>query len=65
MVVVLKPVIQVVLQFLDGSVKLVSEGFPEELIEDRAVEALYESIKEMLEDFDVEVLDLLNSESMW
>jgi hypothetical protein len=48
------------LWLLDGSVKRVSEGFPEELIKHRAIEALYESIKEMLEDFDVEVLDLLN-----
>lgn len=44
MVVVVKPLIQVLLQLLDGSVKLGSEGFPEELIEDRAVEALYESV---------------------
>lgn len=43
-VVVVKPLIQILLQFLDRSIKLLSEGFSEELVEDRAVEFFYESI---------------------
>jgi len=36
-VLVMKPLIKVLLQLLDGNVKLVSKGFPEEPIEESAV----------------------------
>ena len=44
MVVVMKPLIQILLELFNGSIELVSEGFSAELVEDGAVESLDKSV---------------------
>ena len=43
-VIVLKPLIQVRLEFLHRGIELLPEGFPEELIEGGPVKSLYEAV---------------------
>jgi len=44
MVVIMKPLIHVLLQLFDGSVKLISERFSEKLVENGAVESFNKSV---------------------
>lgn len=59
MVIVLKPLIQVCLEFLHRGVELLPEGFPEELIEGGPVESLYEAVGPGSGHFGATVLDIV------
>ena len=43
-IVVIKPLVEVLLQFLHAGVELLPEGLAEELVQERAVEALHEAV---------------------
>jgi hypothetical protein len=43
-IVIMKPLIQILLEFFDGTIEFLAEGFPEKFIQDSAVESFHKTI---------------------